>query len=68
MICGSPKQEKKKERIYTAIDFVLLMLGLLLDHQQRMIKEIYQQVPAIPLRTSALIQSTFIHKLPGRIL
>ena len=55
-------------RTYTTIDFVLFMLGLLLDHQQRMIEEIYQQVPAVPLRASALVQCTFINELPGRVL
>lgn len=47
--------QKERWKTYTAIDLVLLMLGLLLDHQQRMIKEIDQQVAGVPLRTSAFV-------------
>lgn len=48
-------EQRERWKTYTAIDLVLLMLGLLLGHQQRMIKEIDQQVAGVPLRTSAFV-------------
>ena len=69
MIYGSPKRGKELwGRTHTAIDFILFMLGLLLDHQQRMVEEIYQQVPAVPLRASTFVQCASINELSGRVL
>lgn len=62
------KQKLLQERTHAAIDLVLFMLGLLLDHEQRMIEQIYQQVPAVPLRTPTLVQRAFINELSGRVL
>jgi len=53
---------------HPTIDFVLLVLGLLLHHKQRMVKQVQLQIAAVPLDTTTFVQSTFIDKLATFLL
>ena len=62
------KRSVTDERTCPSVHLVLLMLALLLDHQQRVIKQEHLKISTIALCTTTFLQRAFVHQFTSLLL